>query len=165
MGAGCELCAISKNTSLYCIVKACNLHWNVGNLWHPCLGDCGFCIQGTLQLTKARRVSVCVGRHENAMTIAKGGAATQLHHVVPHHAAMGTRELPTCGNHQEWDCCIGLCSIGGQEDDCGPRGRGTGPGPGLAVPRVSQHLHRCTVSPPLYSMWRTDQLLEPHVRR
>ena len=57
------------------------------------------------------------------MVITKGGIATQLHHVVPHYAAMVTRELVICDNHPDRDYCRGLCSMGAKEDDRGWCGR------------------------------------------
>ena len=57
------------------------------------------------------------------MAGAKGDAPTQVHHVVPQRAAMVTGDLPTCGSHPDRDCCIGLCGIGGQEDDGAMCGR------------------------------------------
>ena len=82
------------------------LHWNVGNPWHPCVGDCCLRIQSTSRLMGVPRVPVCVVRHKDAMVSAKSGPTTHLHHSVPHRTAMVPGELPTRRNHQHRDYCI-----------------------------------------------------------
>ena len=53
----------------------------------------------------------------------KDSRASQLGHVLPHHAAMLGRKLSTYDNHLDRDYCMRVCSMKGQEDHGDPRGR------------------------------------------
>ena len=116
---------------------------NVRNLSHPCLGECHLLHTGQPAAHGSAASPHPCWVTRGCHGVPKGKTAAQLGHELLYGAAM-LGPKPTQG----W-----LCRPVQRGGPIRPRWHawlpGTRPQPGLHIPLVPQHLHRCTMSPPL----------------